>query len=431
MEEWLCYEECTPSDGWAANIALAMEDWPSMDCIEVMDNTSALFFQDLVHSSWMGLDSPMSVVMDEVVIEYITNICTTTNVAVRWDEEHPGGSAEDWHGKDPPLDATNPKGLSLKHTLKRTHRKRKHHTPKAKKNEGTSTGVCMMVHRDCTDPCSCFPTEVWLMVLKHLPLSVVARTSTVSTLWMEGARAFRGWKVAAYVGRMGKPSWLYKTFMSLVCSRSLFVCERCYGSSVSLKLASHIPLPVPVNSDKKDTWMLCHTCRCEYYQTHPERCRPPCNRQDIGTYQHDSMVTGIKAREKYGLSLRHLQGVKQRVRKSVTYYKENQVQARACAVHAGWVGVDAVIGNVQLERHLRFKMQLEAGRTQSPHEQQQGAMAVPALHADEDIYHCDLSANIAQDPLEISPMWADSLSDLGLDGENNDAQGHNSSFGAL
>ncbi|KAF9273200.1 hypothetical protein BGZ74_004875, partial [Mortierella antarctica] len=37
MEEWVCYEECTPSDTWAANIALTMEDWPSMDCDKVID----------------------------------------------------------------------------------------------------------------------------------------------------------------------------------------------------------------------------------------------------------------------------------------------------------------------------------------------------------------------------------------------------------
>ncbi|KAF9317968.1 hypothetical protein BG006_003278 [Podila minutissima] len=410
MEEWVCYEECTPSDTWAANIALAKEDWPSMDCNSVMNNSSTTFLHGLVHDSWMGFEGP------------IIPVSTVTTNAIRQDETPPGVAAKDSDDKDQPPDATNPKNLTLKHTC------RKCCTPEAEENEDTSADVRVIVPMNHMDPCSFFPTEVWLMVLKHLPLSVIAHTSTVSILWLEGARAYQGWKMAARIGKMGVPSWVYKTFMSLVCSRSLFTCDRCYGSSMKMDIASHIPLPVLVNGVETDTWLVCHSCRCEYYQTHPEQSRPPFNQQDQGTYQHKAMVTRVQAKEQYGLSSRQLRGIKRRYQKSVAYYKQSQIQARACKVHSGWVGVNAVLRKEQMDRHVRYGMRLQADRTQSS---QKKKKSPSSACADSDIDFCNFSANNWLELCDIKPMWVDSLAELGHEGEHDLGQGLSSGFGAL
>ncbi|KAG0070877.1 hypothetical protein BGZ92_004366, partial [Podila epicladia] len=131
MEEWLCYEECASSDGWAANITLAMKDWPSMDCDGVVDNSSIGFPQGMVHDSWMGTDGPKAA-LDEVFVGYTIPVSTMTTVAVGKNKEHTGVLAKDLD-KDLPPDTASPKSLTFKHT------RRKHRTSKAKKSEDTST----------------------------------------------------------------------------------------------------------------------------------------------------------------------------------------------------------------------------------------------------------------------------------------------------
>ncbi|KAF8936853.1 hypothetical protein BGZ52_000676, partial [Haplosporangium bisporale] len=79
--------------------------------------------------------------------------------------------------------------------------------------------------------------------------------------------------------------------MALVCSRSYFVCDRCLDYSTGKGLRSRIPLPVPLNYDVTNTWMLCHNCRREYYREHPERLRPPCDPTDKTTYMAHRRIT--------------------------------------------------------------------------------------------------------------------------------------------
>ncbi|KAF9205389.1 hypothetical protein BGZ59_000508 [Podila verticillata] len=221
-----------------------------------------------------------------------------------------------------------------------------------------------------SDPCSLFPTELWHTVLGHLPLSLIARTSSVSKAWLAGARSYRGWAIAARNGKMGTPKIKYKTFMALVCSRSYFVCDRCLDYSTGKGLRSRIPLPVPLNFDVTNTWMLCHNCRREYYREHPERLRPPCNPTDKTTYMAHRRITKSAAMWVYwldgcDLAMLHFneydnpfgaRGHPMRV------YDELAVQKQAYSVHAGWVGLDAAKANVAKRRRAAYKAREESNK---------------------------------------------------------------------
>ncbi|KAG0083468.1 hypothetical protein BGZ93_001785, partial [Podila epicladia] len=199
-----------------------------------------------------------------------------------------------------------------------------------------------------SDPCSLFPTELWSAVLDHLPLSQIARTSSVSNGWLTGARSYRGWAIAAVYGKMGTPKIKYKTFMALVCSRSYFVCDRCLSYSTGKDLRSRIPLAVEVNGDAANTWLLCHGCRREYYRKYPKRLRPPCSPKDKTTYAAYKRICKTDAMRDYWLDGSDLTGLQFDVYENpysargypMCLYDERAVQKRALVVHAGWVGVD-------------------------------------------------------------------------------------------
>ncbi|KAF9937061.1 hypothetical protein BGZ67_001672 [Mortierella alpina] len=102
--------------------------------------------------------------------------------------------------------------------------------------------------RNRTDPCELLPTEVWHQVLSLLPLSQAATSSLVSKAWLDGARAWPVWKQICEASKLGKPKRKYKTYMSLVCAQSYFICDKCHSFSHGIKVfnASGIPLPVDV-----------------------------------------------------------------------------------------------------------------------------------------------------------------------------------------
>ncbi|KAF9313011.1 hypothetical protein BG003_005698 [Podila horticola] len=386
MDHWVLYEECMSANGWTDNKVISMEDWHSvghkkdmtmeerhgMDYSKVMDTSSggikldshlqnqlladatstesSIFLHGLMRDTWMGFDGSL-LIMNEMGAE--------NSFPVEYSDNN-----------DSQPDTADPKCLTLKCN------RRSRNTKKVKDEH-----VLAPLNR--TDPCSYFPTEVWLIVLKHLPLSVIANTSTVSILWLEGARSYQGWKVAARSGKMG------------------------------------------------------------YYQTHPEQNRPPCNRQDRSTYKRKAKVTRVEAQERYGLPSKQLKGIKRRIRNSLAYYKEDTIQKKACMVHSGWVGVDAVLGNLQMDRHLQYQTRLTADKTRSPPTKRNAgkikdvhvkgkekveardtsADLVPAQYADcgNDLWN--LSTDSWHDPFDVTPLWIGTFSGLGRKDENELGQG--------
>ncbi|KAG0336981.1 hypothetical protein BG000_005948 [Podila horticola] len=406
MDHWVQYEECVPAIGCTPNNVVSMLDRHVMDtssggtttldshsCNQLLANVasteSSVFLHGLTRDSWMGFDSSLSTV-DEMgtgssfPINTITDTSSTGHTG-----EYPGVPVEYLDNKDSQPDSANPKCLTLQCN------DRERHTKKAEEIEEANSDVFVLAPLNHTDPCSYFPTEVWFIVLKHLPLSVIANTSTVSILWLEGARSYRGWKVAAHIGKMGVPE--------------------------------------------------------EYYQTRPEQNRSPCNRQDSSTYHHNAMVTRVEAKERYGLSSKHLRRIKHRFQGSLRYYMEYEIQKKARKVHAGWVGVDAVLGNVQMDRRLQYQMRLTADRTRSPpmkrnagnmkevhvkgkekvEARDTSAGLVPAQHAScgEDLWN--LSTGSWHDPFDVTPLWIGTFSDLEHKDESEFGQGIGSGFWAL
>ncbi|KAF9320832.1 hypothetical protein BG003_004613 [Podila horticola] len=221
-----------------------------------------------------------------------------------------------------------------------------------------------------SDPCSLFPTEMWHMVLDRLPLSQIARMSSVNNGWLTGARSYRGWATAAACGKMGAPKIKYKTFMALVCSRSYFVCDRCLSYSTGKDLRSRIPLAVPVNGNAANTWLLCHDCRREYYRKHPERLRPPCNSKDKKTYVANARICKTSAMWDYWLDAGDIAGLQfdeydnpHNARgHPMRLYDELVVQKRAYRVHAGWVGLDGAKANVPKSRRAAHRAREESNK---------------------------------------------------------------------
>lgn len=237
-------------------------------------------------------------------------------------------------------------------------------------DEDKDASILTLVPINPSDPCSLFPTELWHTVLDHLPLSVIACTSSVSNAWLIGARTYRGWAIAATNGKMGVPKIKYKTFMALVCSKSFFVCDRCFGYSAGNMTHSDIPLPVHVDGDPADTWRLCMPCRRGYYLDHPEPLLSPCDPCDGGTYMPDERITKTRAMALFQLTQDDLARLRCTYHRNPHYrtaapmrlYDMAEVQKMALAVHAGWVSVIAAECSVLKKKRRAYKARKESDK---------------------------------------------------------------------
>ncbi|KAF9952515.1 hypothetical protein BGZ72_006155 [Mortierella alpina] len=99
-----------------------------------------------------------------------------------------------------------------------------------------------------TDPCERLPTEVWHHVLAQLPLSQAATTSRVSKTWLDGALSWPKWRHICEDLSLGTPKRKFKTYMSIVCLHSYFICDLCFSYSTGFRKSygSQIPLPVDI-----------------------------------------------------------------------------------------------------------------------------------------------------------------------------------------
>ena len=116
-----------------------------------------------------------------------------------------------------------------------------------------------------SDPCQVLPSQLWHQVLSLLPLSVVARLSMVSKTWLDGTRAYPAWESICEALHLKLKS---RSHMAMVCERSSFICDKCHSFSNGNIHASKIPLPVADEDDHDFVWMLCYTCRLDYYGRH-------------------------------------------------------------------------------------------------------------------------------------------------------------------
>ncbi|KAF9570581.1 hypothetical protein EC968_001656 [Mortierella alpina] len=99
-----------------------------------------------------------------------------------------------------------------------------------------------------TDPCERLPTELWHQVLAQLPLSQAATTSLVSKTWLDGALAWPKWRHLCEDLKLGSPKRKFRTYMSIVCLHSFFICDLCFSYSTGFRKSygSQIPLPVDI-----------------------------------------------------------------------------------------------------------------------------------------------------------------------------------------
>ncbi|KAG0000185.1 hypothetical protein BGZ80_009421 [Entomortierella chlamydospora] len=210
-----------------------------------------------------------------------------------------------------------------------------------------------------SDPCSLFPTEIWQQILGFLPLSQVAKISSVSKAWLDGSRSFPAWKAICDACKaLGQPKLKYRTHMALACSRSCWICDKCHSYSNGRLKASDIPLPVADEDDDDFVWSLCHSCRSDYYHRHPEPWHEKMNRNWRG-----DKITKTDACDMFHLSANDLDGLYYDECRNPYYrgaypmklFDRQEVQELALRVHAGWVGVSAANNGLYRQRSAECK----------------------------------------------------------------------------
>ncbi|KAF9205807.1 hypothetical protein BGZ49_003483 [Haplosporangium sp. Z 27] len=211
-----------------------------------------------------------------------------------------------------------------------------------------------------TDPCTVFPIEVWHQILRLLPLSAVAKISTVSKSWLDGSHSFPAWKIVCESNReLGQPAYKYRSFLALACSKSVFLCDKCYSFSHGKGSPSDIPLPIPNKDDDNSIWNLCLACRLDYYQRYPEPLHDDFNND----WQY-SKITKTDSCSRYYLSETDLIGLYYQERPNPHYrrafpmklYDRQEVQKLALRLHGGWIGISAANNGVIRQRNAMCKL---------------------------------------------------------------------------
>ncbi|KAG0198111.1 hypothetical protein BGX33_012583, partial [Mortierella sp. NVP41] len=286
------------------------------------------------------------------------------------------------------------------------------------------------------DPCAVLPTEIWHQVLTHLPLSTIARASSVSKAWLDGSRSCPVWKTVCETGGLGAPKQKYKSHMALASAHSYWVCERCFGVSKGRPQGSNIPLPVslankPQDQDDEDgeekkapvkkedqgqgqaqaqaqdedqdqaqpqndskssdglsnIWQLCLDCRKAHFDEHPEPLRDEAFAgEHIFQEETTLKVTKTGACGVYGLTEADLSDLAYQERRNphrrnghpMRLYDRNEVQKLALDIHAGWVGVDAVRDGLARKRQTMFREQSAADQSRKKKASDAGTGAGPS-----------------------------------------------------
>ncbi|KAK3827721.1 MAG: hypothetical protein J3Q66DRAFT_408791 [Benniella sp.] len=248
-------------------------------------------------------------------------------------------------------------------------------TPKKRSHTYQETDPSAVINP--SDPCQVLPTKLWHQTLSLLPLSKVAGLSMVSKTWLDGTRAYPAWKSICDALKLGEPKPCFPSYMALVCVRSSFICDKCHSFTNGGVNASEIPLPVADKDDDDSVWMLCHSCRLEYYYRYPENPRADQVEKDWqGFYRHSILedqnghdwlmkwIPDTNARHKYhlsdvdmyGLHFQEILNLHDLKADRMKLYDRYDVQERAVEVHAGWVGVDAFTDGIAEKRCAAAKV---------------------------------------------------------------------------
>ncbi|KAF9132681.1 hypothetical protein BGX30_012583 [Mortierella sp. GBA39] len=251
-------------------------------------------------------------------------------------------------------------------------------TKKRKTVKGKKTGAAGVVEPpkpvviNRSDPYPVLPTELWQEVMSYLSLSEITKASSVSKSWLEGTQSLQVWRDICSNSSLGNPKKKYPTHMSLVCSQSYWICERCL--TVNNGKGSNIPLPVEIAELANEKRMLCRACRCRYYKTHPEKVKLRKNVMNhYGNYisERDVRITKTDACSKFYLTNEDLMSLSCVTRRNPHYrnaapmklYLERKVQKLALEIHGGWIGILAVGREVAKTRRVDAKERAQGLQT--------------------------------------------------------------------
>ncbi|KAG0365243.1 hypothetical protein BGZ54_006734 [Gamsiella multidivaricata] len=222
-----------------------------------------------------------------------------------------------------------------------------------------------------SDPCSVLPTETWHRILAFLPLSQVAKISSVSKAWLDGSRSLSIWRAACEQGNLGEPKKKYRTHMALACSQANRICDRCYCVSPKRSRASAAPLPVSDADDQEAVWALCLKCRQQYYDIHPEPLRD-IEAVEQGKKKRRMTVTKacnifhLTDDEIYELEFEEHRNPHYASASPMKLFDRFEVQQCALEAHGGWVGIEACRKRQKKRAKLRRERAADPNRVQKP-----------------------------------------------------------------
>ncbi|KAG0227934.1 hypothetical protein B0O80DRAFT_532907 [Mortierella sp. GBAus27b] len=230
---------------------------------------------------------------------------------------------------------------NVKSPLPAAKRTRKPTTPKVsmatKKQMGDLKEILTQTVFNPKDPCQVLPTELWHQILSLLPLCNVAPLPMVSKMWLYSTRSFPAWKAICERAKLGEPKLKYRSYMALACSRSHFICDKCYSHTTGRPRSSMIPLPVANKDDNETVWMLCRDCRLEYYGRYPEQL-PQIYRARITRTSALSMYHMMDC-DLRGLFFQEAPNPHSDYATPMRLYRRDEIINRALTTHGGWVGV--------------------------------------------------------------------------------------------
>lgn len=193
------------------------------------------------------------------------------------------------------------------------------------------------------------PPEIWHLIFSFMPTSHVPAVSLVSRAMLDICRTWPRWRFICLANNLGEPKRKYRSYMALVCSEALYICDM--GDSRSTGTgqfrSSELPLPV-LNREDGQVWRLCIGCRWAYYDRYPEL-------EVLQEIDANSQVSGLWVRKHLFVDGSHMKILNPTRNHSNWAINKLTATEYALEIHGGHVGLMAVKNKVCKSVRIKYR----------------------------------------------------------------------------